>query len=88
MPSTVHNHFHLNAPQLEVNLAKPGDFETSNDISDLGELGIGNSFRNVYRNLKIYCIFVKYSMFLGFRYWPQNSMHSNILYLEYSAVNF
>ena len=28
-------------------------------------------------------------MFLGFRYWPQELfMRCNILYLEYSAVNF
>jgi hypothetical protein len=88
IPPTVHNHFHLNASQLEVNLAKPGNLERSNDISDLGKLEIENSLRNVYQTLKIYCVFVKFSMFFGLRYWPQNFMHSNILYLEYSAGNF
>jgi hypothetical protein len=60
--------FHLNTPQLEVNLAKPRNLARSNDISDLGELGIGNSLLNVIRSLIIYSIFMMFSVFLGFRY--------------------
>jgi hypothetical protein len=87
---TTPTHFRLNTPQLDVNLAKFGNLERNNDISVIGELGVGNSIRNVYRSWKIYCIYVRFSVFLAFRYWPQNCVRIAIyvLYLEYSALNF
>jgi len=85
-PPTIHTHFHFHISELEVKLAKLGNLERSKDISDLGELVIGNSLRNVYRSLKIYCeVFCVPCIPL---LTTEVRTYSNIFYLEYSAVNF